>query len=107
MLVPFQSTHLFTSTLMKARSNNHACAGSLLRLVQTIGSQFKDWGVQLQRPAALSAAGPEFGCDLSFPSEGKSGASAGAAQVFIQEQIPNVVSCSSELLLAVQLANVV
>ena len=80
-------------------------AGSLLRAVETIGGRFNAWGVKLQRPAFLSATGPDFGCELSFPSDAKNGVSAAEAQAFIQEHIPFVLELGNELLAAVQLAN--
>uniref|UniRef100_A0A7S3QKJ9 Uncharacterized protein n=1 Tax=Dunaliella tertiolecta TaxID=3047 RepID=A0A7S3QKJ9_DUNTE len=83
-----------------------AASGSLLRAVEVIGGRLNVWGVKLQRPSTLSSTGPEFGCDLTFPSDGgKDGVSAAEAQAFIQENIGFVLDVGNELLAAVQLAN--
>lgn len=63
------------------------------------------WGVKLQRPSTLASTGPEFGCDLTFPSDAKTGVSATEAQAFIQDNIGFVLDVGNELLAAMQLAN--
>jgi len=73
--------------------------------VEVIGSRLNKWGVQLQRPTVLSESRADFGCDLQYPSDSKSGVSAGEAQAFIEEHIPFALDVSNELLAAVQLSN--